>query len=99
MVAAGARRGANGTTVRIAQDIADRMHRSKDGTVAYCLASMQQRLRLSERCIALHVAILRELGLLAWVERGSSMRNALRTRHRLPAHRDDLRTDRAARVG
>lgn len=81
MVGAGLRKGANATTLRVAEDIAARMHRSKDGTVAYCQAGMQTRLHLSARCIAHHVAILRELGLLAWVERGSSMRNALRARH------------------
>ncbi|MGW4549993.1 hypothetical protein ACWEN4_27160 [Streptomyces violaceorubidus] len=80
MVAAGVRKGANATTVRVAEDIAARMYRSKDGTVAYCQAAMQRRLGLSERCVAVHVAILRELGLLAWVERGSSLRNSLRSR-------------------
>ncbi|AWI32661.1 hypothetical protein [Streptomyces tirandamycinicus] len=80
MVAGGFRKGANATTILVAEDIADRMPRSKDGTVAYCLAGMVQRLRLSKRCIAMHVQILRELGLLAWAEQGSSQRNALRTR-------------------
>lgn len=81
MVAAGVRKGANATTIRVAEDIAARMHRSKDGTVAYCQTAMQKRLGLSERCVAAHIAILRELGLLAWVERGSSLRNSLRSRH------------------
>lgn len=79
MVGAGLRAGANATTLRVAEDIARRMPRSKDGTVAYCQAGMIQRLRLSERCIALHIQILRELGLLAWQERGSAQRNARRT--------------------
>ncbi|WP_141753943.1 hypothetical protein [Streptomyces subrutilus] len=81
MVKAGFRRGANATTIRVAQDIAGRMGRSKDGHVAYCQDGMIRRLQLSERCVAQHVAILRELGLLVWVEQGSSMRNALRTRY------------------
>ncbi|MDW4912517.1 hypothetical protein [Streptomyces californicus] len=68
------------TTIRVAEDIAARMHRSKDGTVAYCQAAMQKRLGLSERCVAAHIAILRELGLLVWVEKGSSLRNSLRSR-------------------
>lgn len=79
MVAAGFRAGANPTTVRIAQDLAARMW--EGGTVAYCQAGMIRRLGLSKRCIALHIQILRELGLLAWVEQGSSRRNSLRTRH------------------
>ncbi|MER7952002.1 hypothetical protein ABTY59_31890 [Streptomyces sp. NPDC096079] len=79
MVGAGFRAGAGSTTVRIAQDLAARMW--EGGTVAYCQAGMIRRLGLSKRCIALHVQILRELGLLAWVERGSSRRNSLRTRH------------------
>ncbi|MGW6876030.1 hypothetical protein ACWGHA_27270 [Streptomyces xanthophaeus] len=81
MVRAGLRPGANGTTIRIAQDIAGRMCRSKDGHVAYCQDAMVQRLQLSKRAVAKHVAILRELGLLVWVEQGSSRRNALRTRY------------------
>ncbi|MEV7512110.1 hypothetical protein AB0O57_29555 [Streptomyces sp. NPDC091201] len=80
MVAAGVRAGANGTTIRVAQDIAGRMGRSKHGHVAYCLDGMVRRLQLSRRAVTLHVAILRELGLLVWVEQGSSRRNALRTR-------------------
>ncbi len=80
MVAQGFRDGTNETTLRIAEDIAARMYRSKDGTVAYCLAGMMARLRLSRRCVAKHVQFLRELGLLAWAEKGSSLRNAVRAR-------------------
>lgn len=81
MVKAGFRPGANETTIRVAQDIAGRMGRSKDGHVAYCLDGMVRRLQLSRRAVAKHVAILRELGLLVWVEQGSSRRNALRSRY------------------
>jgi hypothetical protein len=80
MVAARFHPSANHTTITVAEDIADRMHRSKDGTVAYCLHAMVRRLGLSRSCISKHIAILRELGLLAWVEKGSARRNALRTR-------------------
>lgn len=89
MVKAGFRPGANETTIRIAQDIANRMGRSKHGHVAYCQEGMIRRLQLSERCVAKHVAILRELGLLAWVEQGSSRRNALRPRYGANFRRGD----------
>ncbi|ANZ13418.1 hypothetical protein ACH4YO_37900 [Streptomyces noursei] len=70
---------ATDTTRRIARDMASRMHKSKHGHVAYGLAGMQQRLGLTRSTITKHVRILRELGLLAWVEHGSST-NVLRTR-------------------
>jgi hypothetical protein len=80
MVGAGFCPGAGATTLRVAEDIAARMAGSQDGTVAYCLDGMVKRLGLSRRCIANHIGFLRVLGLLAWVERGSSLRNALRGR-------------------
>lgn len=70
---------ANNTTRRIAQDLASRMHRSKDGHVAYGIAGMIKRLRLARSTITKHTRILRELGLLAWVVHGDST-NILRTR-------------------
>ncbi|MFF4283188.1 winged helix-turn-helix domain-containing protein [Streptomyces kronopolitis] len=70
---------ANTTTLKVARDVADRMPDSKDGHVAYALASMHQRLGLARSTVSAHIAILRELGLLCWVEHGSR-RNALRTR-------------------
>lgn len=70
---------ANGTTLIVARDFADRMPRSKDGHVAYALAAMHRRLGLGRSTVSAHVAILRELGLLCWAEHGSQ-RNALRTR-------------------
>lgn len=81
MVTSNFRPGANDVTIRVAQDIAGRMGRSKDGHVAYCQDAMVRRLQLSKRTVAKHVAILRELGLLVWVEQGSSRRNSLRTRY------------------
>ncbi|MFE0764717.1 hypothetical protein [Streptomyces smyrnaeus] len=68
-------------TIRVADDFADRMHRNKHGHVAYCLDQMAVRLGRSRSWVAAQVRILRELGLLAWVEHGSALRNALRTRH------------------
>jgi len=70
---------ANDTTLTVAYDFAARMPDSKDGHVAYTLATMHRRLGIARSTVADHVAILRELGLLCWVEHGSQ-RNALRTR-------------------
>lgn len=81
MVSCGFCPGAGETTIRVAEDIAARMPGSSDGTVAYCLAQMVTRLGLSRRCITQHVGYLRALGLLAWQEQGSALRNALRARH------------------
>ncbi|MFJ3497822.1 hypothetical protein ACIPPJ_30115 [Streptomyces sp. NPDC086091] len=49
------------------------------GVVRYCLASMVKRLGLSRATISRHVAYLREMGSLVWVERGSraNVRRAL----------------------
>lgn len=70
---------ANATTLRVAADIASRMHHSSHGHVAYNRRAMTERLALSARCISEHVQYLRQLGLLAFVEHGSR-RNSLRTR-------------------
>ncbi|MEU5239746.1 hypothetical protein ACH4UR_25170 [Streptomyces lydicus] len=70
---------ATDTTLRVARDFAARMPRSRDGHVAYGLQGMMRRLGLARSTIAAHVAILRELGLLAWVSHGSS-HNILRSR-------------------
>lgn len=71
---------ANATTLRIADDFADRMPNSSQGHVAYALQRMMLRLGLSRRAVTKHVGILRQLGLLAFVTHGSSRRNALRAR-------------------
>ncbi|AWN24866.1 hypothetical protein [Streptomyces sp. NEAU-S7GS2] len=77
---------ANDTTLAVAHDLAASMPASKEGHVAYALGTRHQRLGLARSTVAEHVAILRELGLLAWVEHGC-LRNALRTRlgHRFAA--------------
>jgi hypothetical protein len=79
MVSAGFHPRATETTLRVARDLARRVSPGT-ATVAYCLDGMTRRLRLSRRCITQHVQVLRELGLLAWAERGNSRRNALRRR-------------------
>lgn len=58
------------TTLAIARDLAARMDFDL-GHVRYCLAGMVLRLGLSRATISRHVAYLRELGSLVWVERGS----------------------------
>ncbi|MGW9171077.1 hypothetical protein [Streptomyces decoyicus] len=70
---------ANTTTLTVAHDLATNMPASKDGHIAYTLTTRHQRLGMARSTLATHIAILRELGLLAWVEHGS-LRNALRTR-------------------
>jgi hypothetical protein len=58
------------TTVSIAEDLAQRMD-FDSGQVRYCLEGMVARLGLSRATVSRHVAYLRELGALVWVERGS----------------------------
>jgi hypothetical protein len=60
---------ASATTLRVAEDLADRLN--ADGHVAYCREAMWKRLRISRRTLERHVAVLRELGLLVWALHGS----------------------------
>ncbi|MEU6349966.1 hypothetical protein ABZ896_11630 [Streptomyces sp. NPDC047072] len=60
---------AQDTTLRVAKDLAARLN--ADGHVAYCRDAMWRRLGLSRRTLERHIAVLRELGLLAWVVHGS----------------------------
>ena len=69
LVAAGLHQRASATTVTIARDLAERMD-FDSGHVRYCLEGMVARLGLSRATISRHVAYLRELGSLVWVERG-----------------------------
>ncbi|MFE0632623.1 hypothetical protein ACFW3D_37420 [Streptomyces sp. NPDC058864] len=68
-IGAGHHPKASATTLRVAEDLADRMN--ADGHVAYGRARMAKRLGLSRRTVDRHVACLRELGLLAWSVHGS----------------------------
>ncbi|TLS45699.1 hypothetical protein FE633_13095 [Streptomyces montanus] len=54
----------------IARDLTERMD-FDSGHVRYCLEGMVARLGLSRATISRHVAYLRELGSLVWVEHGS----------------------------
>ncbi len=60
---------ANATTLRVAHDLANRLN--SDGHVAYSRDSMWKRLAISRRTLERHVAVLRELGLLAWAVHGT----------------------------
>lgn len=58
------------TTVRVALDLSDRMDYRR-GIVLYDLVGTASRLELSEATVKRHVAYLRELGALVWLEHGS----------------------------
>ncbi|QCX82631.1 hypothetical protein C9F11_45355 (plasmid) [Streptomyces sp. YIM 121038] len=80
MVGSGFHPDAGPTTLRLAAVFAARMHRSKDGHLPLSADATARQLRLSRRAVYRHARVLRELGLLAYVEHGSK-RNAMRTRH------------------
>lgn len=61
---------ASATTLTVARDLAARMDYDS-GEVRYCLAGMVDRLGLSRATVSRHVAYLREMGSLVWVQRGS----------------------------
>ncbi|MGW9211001.1 cell wall protein [Embleya sp. NPDC055664] len=61
---------AGATTARVARDLAARMDHH-EGTVIYGLDATAERLRLSRATVKRHIAILRELGALAWHIHGS----------------------------
>ncbi|MFD5516355.1 hypothetical protein [Streptomyces sp. NPDC127066] len=69
LVEAGLHPRASATTVTIARDLAERMD-FDSGQVHYCLEGMVARLGLSRATISRHVAYLREMGSLVWVEHG-----------------------------
>ncbi len=87
LVGAGVHPRASAVTVRVAEDLAGRMDYTT-GQVRYCLDGMVVRLGLSRATVCRHVAVLREMGSLAWAERGS----------RTNAHRTQGRTDGYART-
>ncbi|GAA2785386.1 hypothetical protein GCM10010441_07960 [Kitasatospora paracochleata] len=68
---------ANTTTLRVAEALADKANRR--GQLAYGRNTLAVDLHLSVPCVASHTRILRELGLLVWVQHGSKA-NVLRTR-------------------
>jgi hypothetical protein len=78
LIAAGLHPKANQTTLRIAEDLAGRMDYDA-GHARYCLDEMVARLGIDRSTIKRHIAALRELGALAWVQHGTraNIRRAL----------------------
>jgi AraC-like DNA-binding protein len=70
LIAAGLHPRANATTLKVAEDLADRMDYDT-GHVRYCLDETASRLGISRATVKRHVGFLRELGALAWVQHGS----------------------------
>jgi hypothetical protein len=70
LIAAGLHPRANATTLRVAEDLADRMDYDT-GHARYCLDEMVARLGISRASVKRHVGYLRELGALAWVQHGT----------------------------
>jgi hypothetical protein len=70
LIAAGLHPRANATTQRVAHDLADRMDYDT-GHVRYAQHDTAARLGLSLRQLQRHIAYLRELGALVWVEHGT----------------------------
>jgi hypothetical protein len=70
LIASGLHPRATATTLRVAEDLADRMDYTT-GHVRYCLEEMAARLDLSRATVKRHVKYLRELGGLAWVQHGT----------------------------
>ncbi|MET9615712.1 hypothetical protein [Kitasatospora indigofera] len=69
---------ANATTLRVAELLVAKSNRR--GHLAYGRLALAERLGLSVDCVAVHTRVLRELGLLVWIEHGSRA-NILRTRN------------------
>ncbi|WP_199546376.1 hypothetical protein [Streptomyces sp. N35] len=78
LIDAGLHPRAGAATLAVARDLAARMDFST-GHVRYQLEGMQSRLGMSRATVSRHVAYLRELGALVWVQHGSkaNVRRAL----------------------
>lgn len=70
LIAEGLHPRAGATTLRVAEDLAARMD-FDTGHVRYCLTETAARLRIDPATVKRHVAVLRELGALAWAVRGT----------------------------
>lgn len=70
LIAAGLHGRANATTQRVAEDLAARMDYDT-GHARYLLDETADRLGMSRATVKRHVAVLRELGALAWVQHGT----------------------------
>lgn len=78
LIAAGLHGRANATTQRVAEDLADRMDYDT-GHARYCMLETAARLGVDKATVKRHIAVLRELGALAWVQHGTlaNVRRAL----------------------
>ncbi|MFE6412636.1 cell wall protein [Streptomyces sp. NPDC057837] len=70
LIDAGLHPKTNATTIAVAEDLATRMDYDT-GHARYCLDEMVARLGISKASVKRHVAYLRELGALAWVQHGT----------------------------
>lgn len=70
LIAQGFHPKANSTTLAVARDLAKRMDYST-GHARYCMEETAARLNIDKSTVKRHVAILRQLGSLAWVEHGT----------------------------
>lgn len=77
-IAQGLHPRATSTTVTVAQKLAAKINR--DGHMAYARDRLAAELNISLSTVRNHTRILRELGLLVWVEHGTR-RNILRTKN------------------
>ncbi|MCA1223442.1 hypothetical protein [Streptomyces sp. 8L] len=70
LISAGLHPKASSTTLRVAEDLAKRMDYDT-GHARYCLDETAARLGIDRSTVKRHVAVLRELGALAWVVHGT----------------------------
>ncbi|WP_176710329.1 cell wall protein [Streptomyces sp. Wb2n-11] len=70
LINAGVHPKANSTTLAVAQDLATRMDYDT-GHARYCLEDTAARLGVDRSTVKRHVAVLREMGSLAWVVHGT----------------------------
>lgn len=70
LIAAGLHPRATATTLRVALDLAERMDYDT-GHVRYCMEETAARLGIDKSTVKRHVAVLRELGALVWVQHGT----------------------------
>ncbi|EDY44965.2 hypothetical protein [Streptomyces sp. SPB074] len=94
LVAAGLHPRANTTTLRVAEDLAARMD-FVEGLVLYDLDGTAARLDLDRSTVKRHVAVLRQLGALAWVRHGTK-RQQRQGRDELLIHHRSVHASRAA---
>ncbi|MCL8016938.1 cell wall protein [Streptomyces sp. AS02] len=70
LIGAGLHPKANATTLRVAEDLAERMDYTT-GHARYCMLDIAGRLGVDKATVKRHIKYLRELGALAWVQHGT----------------------------